>query len=283
MDEHGRPTSSTSSPPSPASFFSAASNGGVLEFPYTEVLEQWLMDDDDSNVQEQRLLEHGAVWGDDGALLSARSADLSSRNPPAAAATKRGRKPPGPRAGGGPAVSHMEAERHRRDKLHHRFCDLRAAVPNVTRMDKTSLLADATAYIAELRARVEQLEAEARRAAAARKANRPFFVADAAAAAAAAAAPAGSFDFELGEEEKLEVRMVVGREAAAALRLTTAARHGPARLMDALRALDLPVLHACACRVGGVTVQDAVVDVPAELRDAGCLRAALLHRLQESG
>jgi hypothetical protein len=31
-----------------------------------------------------------------------------------------------------------------------------------------------------------------------------------------------------------------------------------------------------------MTVQDAVVDVPAELRDERCLRAALLHRLQQS-
>ncbi|PAN36535.1 hypothetical protein PAHAL_6G290800 [Panicum hallii] len=276
MDEHGRPTSSTSSPPSPPSFFSAAGNGGLLEFPYTEVPEQWLMDDDDddSNIQEQLLSMEPC--GGDGGSLSAGSADRSSRNPPAAAATRRGRKAGPSAGGGGPAVSHMEAERHRRDKLHRRFCDLRAAVPNVTRMDKASLLADATAYIAELRARVERLEAEARWAAA-RKAN-PFLVAD----DVAAAASATKFELE-EEEEKLEVRMVVGQEAAALRLTTTAARHAPARLMDALRALDLPVQHACACRVGGVTVQDAVVDVPAELREAGCLRAALLHRLQGSG
>jgi hypothetical protein len=171
----------------------------------------------------------------------------------------------------------VEAERHRRDKLHRRFCDLRAAVPNVTRMDKASLLADATAYISELRARVGQLEVEAARAAV-RKAS-PFLVVDDDDGAGPAA---GSFG--LDEEEKLEVRMVVGQESAA-LRLTTGSRrrHATARLMDALRSLDLPVQHACACRVGGVTVQDAVVDVPAALRDEGCLRAALLHRLQHSG
>ncbi|TKW11558.1 hypothetical protein SEVIR_6G239700v4 [Setaria viridis] len=275
MDEHARPTSSTSNPPSPASFFSAAGNGGlVLEFPYTEVLEQWLMDDDDDNAQDQPPLEHGAVSGDGGGS----SADLSSmnNNPPAAAATKRRGRKPGPSSGAGPAFSHVEAERHRRDKLHRRFCDLRAAVPNVTRMDKASLLADATAYISELRARVEQLEVEATRAAL-RKAS-PFLVVDDDGAAPAA----GSFGLE--EDEKLEVRMVVGQESAA-LRLTTAARHrhATARLMDALRSLDLPVQHACACRVGGVIVQDAVVDVPTALRDEGRLRAALLHRLQHSG
>ncbi|GJN15553.1 hypothetical protein PR202_gb02474 [Eleusine coracana subsp. coracana] len=37
---------------------------------------------------------------------------------------KRGRKP-------GPTISHVEAERQRREKLNRRFCDLRAAVPTV--------------------------------------------------------------------------------------------------------------------------------------------------------
>lgn len=61
----------------------------------------------------------------------------------------------------------MEAERQRRDKLNRRFCELRAAVPTVSRMDKASLLADAVTYIGELRDRVEQLEAEAKQASAA--------------------------------------------------------------------------------------------------------------------
>jgi hypothetical protein len=129
-----------------------------------------------------------------------------------------------------------------------------------------SVLADATTYIAQLRQRVEQLEAEAKKAV----------------AASATVAPSHSLSSSsLGE--KLEVRMV-GTEAAA-LRLTTtaAARHAPARLMLALRSLDLTVQHACVCLVGGMTVQDAVVEVPAALRDDRALRAALLHRLQRTG
>jgi hypothetical protein len=162
----------------------------------------------------------------------------------------------------------VEAERQRRDKLNRLFYALRAAVPTVSRMDKASVLADATAYIAELRQRVEQLEAEAKKKA------------EAAAALTTVAAPSRLFSSSsLGE--KLEVRMV-GTEAAT-LRLTTtaAARHAPARLMLALQSLDLPVQHACVCLVGGMTVQDVVVvEVPAALRDDRALRAALLHRLQ---
>ncbi|KAL6644425.1 hypothetical protein ACP70R_016033 [Stipagrostis hirtigluma subsp. patula] len=238
MDALVSPTSS-GSPPLPA-------GGGstVLEFVSCEVPEQWLLDDD-------------------GGSPGSAGTDLSG-NPPV---RRRGRKP-GPRTDG-PALTHVEAERQRRDKLNRRFCDLRAAVPTVSRMDRASLLADATSYIAELRGRVEQLEAEAE----ARQAAAP-----------SAAAAAASHSFGGGQlEEALEVRMLGGRDAAA-LRLTTAARHAPARFMAALRSLDLPVQHACVCRVGGATVQDAVVDVPAAaLRDEGSLRAALLRRLQQSG
>ncbi|KAL2336253.1 hypothetical protein Fmac_010699 [Flemingia macrophylla] len=67
---------------------------------------------------------------------------------------KRGRKPlVGP-------TNHVEAERQRREKLNHRFYALRAVVPNVSRMDKASLLSDAVAYINELKAKVEYLERE---------------------------------------------------------------------------------------------------------------------------
>jgi hypothetical protein len=42
------------------------------------------------------------------------------------------------------------------------------------------------------------------------------------------------------------------------------------------------VQHACVSRVGGAaTVQDTLVDVQAMLQDEGCLRAALLHVLQQ--
>uniref|UniRef100_A0A0A9HBA3 Transcription factor n=1 Tax=Arundo donax TaxID=35708 RepID=A0A0A9HBA3_ARUDO len=218
--------------------------------------EQWLGHDDGLDK-----LWDGGAWGDTGSRSAGN--DLSDE-PPAPAAKRRSRQP-GPRTAS-PAINHVEAERQRRDKLNRRFCDLRAVVPKVSRMDKASLLADATSYIAELRGRVKKLEAEAKETAAR----------NAAAPSGAATIAAASHSF--GPEEKLEVR-VVGPDAAA-LRLTTAARHAPALLMHALRSLDLPVQHACVCRVGGVTVQDAVVGVPATLRDEACLRAVLLHSLQ---
>ncbi|XP_062183216.1 transcription factor bHLH14-like [Phragmites australis] len=258
MDGLVCPASSFNPPSSaPPYFFSAAGphHEPVLEFLSCEVPEQWLVDD---GVE----LDMHEEPRDDGA-------NVSGDPPPALLAERRrrGRKP-GPRTAG-PAVSHVEAERQRRDKLNRRFCDLRAAVPTVSRMDKASLLADAVAYIAKLRARVEQLEVEAKQT-----------------KATSTAGGAASQYYSLGgakESIGLDVRMV-GREAAA-LRLTTTAtmRHAPASFMAALRALDLPVQHASVCRAGGITVQDAIVDVPAAgMQGEGRLRATLLHRLKES-
>ncbi|GJN15554.1 hypothetical protein PR202_gb02475 [Eleusine coracana subsp. coracana] len=250
------------SPSSAPSLFSAVDVGRgqqVVELVSCEILEQWLGDDDDKGLADKH---------SDGAAASM----MSGGDPPPpssspAAKKKRGRKPGwSSRKTAGAAVisSHVEAERQRRNKLNRHFCDLRAAVPMVSKMDRASLLADATSYIGELRGRVEKLEAEAKEA-------------KAATAALVAHQPKE-------ESNKLEVRMI-GHDAAE-LRLTTtaaAARHTPARLMEALRLLDLAVQHATVCRAGGVTVQDAVVDVPAgPLQDVAWLRAALIHRLQGS-
>jgi hypothetical protein len=255
--------SSSNSPSSPAPIFSPVGNLLELDFVSCDVVpDQWMGGQD--WLHEPLHLDSAAAWADEGSGGSASAAgndDVYGEPPPPPAPKRRRGRKPGPRTNG-PVISHVEAERQRRDKLNRRFCELRSAVPTVSRMDKASLLADAASYIAELRDRVEQLEAEAKQASAA--------------TTVAAAHPFAAG----GLEENLEVRML-GREAAA-LRLTSAARHAPARLMLALRSLDLTVQHACVCRAGGATVQDAVVDVPAALRDERGLRAALLHKLQRS-
>ncbi|KAD7116952.1 hypothetical protein E3N88_04220 [Mikania micrantha] len=57
-------------------------------------------------------------------------------------------------------VSHVEAERQRRKKLNQRFYALRSVVPNVSRMDKASLLSDAVCYINQLKEKVKHLESQ---------------------------------------------------------------------------------------------------------------------------
>ncbi|KAG5222239.1 transcription factor bHLH [Salix suchowensis] len=51
-------------------------------------------------------------------------------------------------------------ERQRREKLNQRFYALRAVVPNISKMDKASLLGDAISYINELQAKLKVMEAE---------------------------------------------------------------------------------------------------------------------------
>ncbi|CAL4984720.1 unnamed protein product [Urochloa decumbens] len=180
-------------------------------------------------------------------------------------AKRRGRKP-GLRQPRQPSC-HVEVERQRREKMNRRFCELRAAVPTVSRMDKSSLLGDAADYITKLRARVGQLEAELRKAAMAKLGAR---------AGAAAGAEV---------DDVVEARMV-GADMAV-VRVTSPARHAPASLMAALRSLDLEVRHASVSRVYGVTTMDAAVDVPSDqqggvavLGDDG-LRTAILQKMQE--
>ncbi|KAG0617926.1 hypothetical protein M758_4G025100 [Ceratodon purpureus] len=68
---------------------------------------------------------------------------------------KRGRKPANDRE---EPLSHVQAERQRREKLNQRFYALRAVVPNVSKMDKASLLGDAIAYINELQSKLQSAE-----------------------------------------------------------------------------------------------------------------------------
>nr|QXF29982.1 MYC-like protein [Eleocharis dulcis]QXF30037.1 MYC2 [Eleocharis dulcis] len=68
---------------------------------------------------------------------------------------KRGRKPANGRE---EPLNHVEAERQRREKLNQRFYALRAVVPNVSKMDKASLLGDAISYINELKSKLQTVE-----------------------------------------------------------------------------------------------------------------------------
>ncbi|XP_050238744.1 transcription factor bHLH3 [Mercurialis annua] len=70
---------------------------------------------------------------------------------------KRGRKPANGRE---EPLNHVEAERQRREKLNQRFYALRAVVPNISKMDKASLLGDAITFITDLQMKIRVMETE---------------------------------------------------------------------------------------------------------------------------
>ncbi|MCO5604457.1 hypothetical protein L7F22_058623 [Adiantum nelumboides] len=70
---------------------------------------------------------------------------------------KRGRKPANGRE---EPLDHVEAERQRRERLNQHFYALRAVVPNITKMDKASLLADATTHIQAMKVKMHEMEVE---------------------------------------------------------------------------------------------------------------------------
>ncbi|RRT51504.1 hypothetical protein B296_00003162 [Ensete ventricosum] len=176
-------------------------------------------------------------------------------------------------------ASHVEAERQRREKLNHRFYALRSVVPNVSRMDKASLLADAVAYIQELKAKVDKLEAEAKTAM--KEITVEQTAGHSADAGAATSSTTTSATTPTCAKAAMEVEVkLLGAEAL--IRVQSEDRgHPSARLMAALRDLELRVYHASVSSLEQVVLQDVVAKVPTELQREDGLRAALLARLDK--
>ncbi|KAL9176450.1 hypothetical protein ABFS82_02G179100 [Erythranthe guttata] len=181
---------------------------------------------------------------------------------------KRGRKPAGPRGPDAlPTMNHVEAERQRREKLNHRFYALRSVVPNVSRMDKASLLSDAVSYIKELKSRLDDLQTN--------NVNKLL------SSSSSVVKTETDDDDEpiISSSSLVEVKMV-GVDGM--IRVQSEKSNYPsARLMDAIRDLKLEIQHASMSCVNNIMIQDVVVTLPSDgpLTSENALRTALLHRL----
>ncbi|GKU87873.1 hypothetical protein SLEP1_g2204 [Rubroshorea leprosula] len=185
---------------------------------------------------------------------------------------KRGRKPG---IGRETPLNHVEAERQRREKLNNRFYALRAVVPNVSRMDKASLLSDAVSYINELKVKIEELESQLQGESKKAKVEMTDATDNQSTTTSVDQAhPNGG-----GSGLELEIKLV-GNDAMIRVQSDNV-NYPAARLMGALRDLEFQVHHASMSCVKELMLQDVVVKVPEGLRTEDGLKSALLTRLEQ--
>nr|AMP82921.1 transcription factor MYC4 [Catalpa bungei] len=188
---------------------------------------------------------------------------------------KRGRKP---NLGRDTPLNHVEAERQRREKLNHRFYALRSVVPNVSRMDKASLLSDAVSYIKELKSKVEDLESQLQRETKKVKTETADTLDNQ--STTTSVDQVGSM-ISSSSASSLEVEVkIVGVDGMIRVQ-SDSGNYPAARLMNAIRDMELQVHHASMSCVNELMLQDVVIRVPDGLRCENALRTALLGRLEQ--
>lgn len=168
-------------------------------------------------------------------------------------------------------VTNVEAERRRREKLNRRFYALRSVVPNVSKMDKASLLSDAVTYINELKSKIKELETKSIKPQLRSRTSidinniqkKPFI--------------SGSSSLT---PIQVDVK-VLGSEAI--IRVQTPDMNYPsAKLMNALRDLNFQIVNANISSVKGVMLQNIIVRVPADgfmTHEEGAIRTAILQAM----
>ncbi|KAK7258452.1 hypothetical protein RIF29_24030 [Crotalaria pallida] len=202
---------------------------------------------------------------------------------------KRGRKPG---LGRETPLNHVEAERQRREKLNHRFYALRAVVPNVSRMDKASLLSDAVAYINELKGKIEELEGLVQKECSNNNKkvklessennvgdNQSTTTTTTTTTTTASVDEMGNNNDNNGIVLDVDVK-IMGGDAMVRVQSENV-NHPGARLMGALRDLEFQVVHASMSCVNDLMLQDVLVKVHEGMRSDEGIKSEILTRLDQ--
>ncbi|XP_073033333.1 transcription factor MYC2-like [Primulina eburnea] len=191
---------------------------------------------------------------------------------------KRGRKPANGRE---EPLNHVEAERQRREKLNQKFYALRAVVPNVSKMDKASLLGDAISYINDLKSMLQGVESEKDDLRSQLESVKREL------AAKGSATPTPKHEPKISNngvnttiDMDVEVK-IIGWDAM--IRIQGSKKNHPtARLMMALKELDLDVHHASVSVVKDLMIQQATVRMEGPFYTQDQLKKALIAKIAAS-
>nr|GLL25851.1 transcription factor MYC2-like [Ipomoea trifida] len=148
--------------------------------------------------------------------------------------------------------THVQAERQRRERLNQRFYTLRTMVPNVSKMDKASILEDAIAYINQLESKLQKPPTSPH-----------HNIEDAAG------------DEEDADDQSADVDVkIIGEDAMIKIECNKK-NHPAARLMAALKELDLHIRHANVSVANKLMIQQATVKMGSRHYTSDQLRSAL--------
>jgi transcription factor MYC2 len=145
----------------------------------------------------------------------------------------------------------------------------------VSRMDKASLLSDAVSYINELKTKIDELESQLQRESKKVKLEMADTMDNQSTTTSVDQTRPNSGGFALEVEIK-----IVGLDAMIRVQSENV-NYPSARLLGALRDLELQIHHASMSCVNELMLQDVVVRVPEGLRTEEGLKTALLRRLEQ--
>ncbi|GMJ12506.1 JASMONATE INSENSITIVE 1 [Hibiscus trionum] len=205
-----------------------------------------------------------------------KEADSSRVVEPEKRPRKRGRKPANGRE---EPLNHVEAERQRREKLNQKFYALRAVVPNVSKMDKASLLGDAISYIEELKSKLQNADSEKEELQNQLEAMKK--------ALSSSAPPQHDQDLSMSNhlaskliDLEIDVK-IIGWDAMIQIQCSKK-NHPAAKLMAALKELDLEVHHASVSVVKDLMIQQATVKMGSRFYTQEQLKIALTSKLGDA-